>query len=107
MLHTEIEPLIKHVTRENGGRFVAYAEEHEIGHMSYYYDCEQPSTMVISSTKVNQAYMGFGVGKALFVHMMNYALAHQHKVRPKCSYVVHQMKLHPEYGVVWDKEQAT
>ncbi|MGL5541382.1 MAG: GNAT family N-acetyltransferase [Erysipelotrichaceae bacterium] len=106
MLHTEIEPLIQHVSREHGGSFVAFAEEHEIGHMSYFFDERHPCTMVISSTKVSQPYMGFGVGKALFIHMMNYAMAHQLKVRPKCSYVIHQMKLHPEYGIVWDKEQA-
>ncbi len=86
------------VTREikqHNGIYRALSENgSEAGVMTY--RVEQPDTIVIDHTKVNEDYTGKGIGQLLMNHAIETARKEKTKILPVCSYARHYFEKHAE-----------
>ena len=57
----------------------------------------QDKNMIFSRTFVPAQLEGLGIGTALVKHALDYALAHQLKIVPHCSFVRIYVERHTEY----------
>jgi len=68
------------------------------GHVAYVEFQRLPDAAIAyTHTIVPQPLEGRGLGSRLVKHVLDYAAAHQLKVRPDCSFVKTYIDRHPEY----------
>ncbi len=82
------------------GKFSLYKEEGEIGFMKFYI---KDDILKAYDTEIDEKYRGEGLGKHLMAALMDYAMANDLKVIPKCPYIKIQFDRHPE---IYDRIRA-
>lgn len=70
------------------------------GHVAYEEFEHFPGGIAYLHTIVPKELGGRGVGSALVRHVLDYAVEHQLKVRPDCSFVKAYIDKHPEYQAI-------
>lgn len=70
------------------------------GHVAYEEFERFPGGIAYLHTIVPKELGGRGVGSALVRHVLDYAVEHQLKVRPDCSFVKAYIDKHPEYQAI-------
>ncbi|QTD44793.1 GNAT family N-acetyltransferase [Ottowia testudinis] len=70
------------------------------GHTAHVEFARLPDGIATLHTVVPKALEGRGIGSKLVRHVLDYAAAHQLKVRPDCSFVKSYIDRHPEYQAI-------
>lgn len=81
--------LIMNIIKEEGdskGRLVAMDEQKEMGEMTYSL-ANEGQLLIVDHTGVEEEYNGLGVGKALFVELVEILRKEERKVMPLCPFV--------------------
>lgn len=87
---------IIHKGNEEGGRFIAFQNEEEIGEMTYF--CSDENTIAVNHTRVSSWHEGKGVGKQLMEKCVEFARENGLKIIPVCSFAKAMFKRYPDFS---------
>lgn len=78
----------------NSGKVVAYENSQKAGELTFVYD--DNNNLIAEHTTVEQNFAGKGVGKILFLKLVDFAREKQIKIIPLCSFVKNSFDKIPE-----------
>ena len=70
--------------KNTAGKFTAFINETEVGHMTYSWS--GPQKLTILHTEVHSEFGGQGIGKKLVLHIAEFARNSKSKIKPMCTY---------------------
>ncbi|NMM48291.1 GNAT family N-acetyltransferase [Marinigracilibium pacificum] len=81
-------------TKDTKGRFVAMEDDMELGEMTY--SIANKDLIIVDHTGVNDEARGKGIGRALFLHLVDYLRTNEIKVIPLCPFAKLMFDKHHE-----------
>lgn len=95
---------VKIKVTNNSGMVLAYEGEEQIGQLDFSF---KDNVMSIEHTHAFKGYEGQGVATAMMTMANDYAITHELKVLPICSYAKIWYLRHPQFSDILDKQADT
>lgn len=89
-----------HLDNEKQGAFVVYEEQQKMAEMEIGISGNE---LIVYHTEVHSKLFNYGIRKKLLLALADYAIQHQLKVVPFCSYVHSEFRKAPhQYAHIWN-----